>query len=257
MALMLTARGVRAEQALDTASYQGAVDYCRGDVKRPVTLSADRKILWFDGPIIYPFDASQLEDGGLFVIRSSDGVGASALAISETLLQRHATVVIYDYCLSACATYIFFASVRTYVLKGALVAWQMGGTGFPGCPLSRIPHQHGFWTEIGEPCDPLPHGFRNRYDQYVLEGRRFYSERSYSARSGFPSTSPHIDRYVGSMLEKTGLFPSVAWTLYPAHLYRFKTKIHYEAYPVSQDEVDEIVARLQLRLQVRSVIHDP
>lgn len=261
MSGLIYASGAHAEQDLDTERYHRAVEYCRGDVMRPMMLSPDRNVLCVDGVIMeLQTDLRYVEalaEGGLFVVRSAEGDGTLALAISKLLLQRRATVVIYDYCLSACATYFFFASVRTYVLKGALVAWQNGGSGFPACPISKILNQYGPWTEIGEPCDPLPHGFRNRYDQYRLERQRFYSERSNSAKSAFPPTSMHIATYIANMLGETGVYPNVAWTLNPAYLYWFKTKIHYETYPASQDEVDEIVARLQIRLQVRKVIYDP
>lgn len=260
ISVLMGADGARAEQELDTARYHHAVEYCRGDVDRPVMLSADRKILCFDGPIIYPFDASQLEEGGLFVVRSLEGVGVSALTVSEALLRRRATVIIYDYCLSACATYFFFASERTYVLKGALVAWQAGGGAYLDCPvwLRPFPDDQGSLTRA--PCDALPGEPGDSNDRYVQARRQFYSRRSNAAYSIYPPTTPNIARFIRNMRAETGVWPNVAWTLNPTYLYEFKTKIRYEAYPANQHEVDEMAAQLQvpmLRLGVRKVIYDP
>ena len=249
-----------AEQDLDPAIYHRAVEYCRGDIARPMALSPDKKILCFDGLItdLNESHMADLEEGGLFVVRSLEGVGVTALAIAHELLQRRATVVIYDYCLSACATYFFFASARTYVLKGALVAWHAGGGGVPDCPIwmRPFPDEHGSMTRA--PCDALPGGLGNGDDRYVLARQQFYSRRWNDARSRFPPTSPHIAKTLINMYRDTGVSPNVAWTLSPTSLYSFKTKIHYEAYPANQDEVDEMAARLQvpMRLGVRKVIYD-
>jgi hypothetical protein len=256
MSGFICAGGVHAEQDLDSARYHRAVEYCRGDVIRPAVLSADRKILCFDGPIISPFDASQLEEGGLFVVRSQDGEGEAALAISETLLQRRATVVIYDYCLSACAAFFVFASDRTYVLKGALVAWHDAVNGFTNCRNWLRPI---YEQQRDVPCGAPPVGNWHKYGAYVLARQRFYSRRSKATDAAFPPTSLYIATTLINMYLDTGVSPNVAWTLSPTSLLSFKTKIHYEAYPVNQDELDELAARLEvpLRLRVRKVIYDP
>ncbi len=261
MSGLICVADVRADQDLDAARYHRAVEYCRGDVVRPMMLSPDGNILCMDGVIMAlqtdPRYIEALPEGGLFVVRSAEGDGAMALAFSKLLLQRRATVIIYDYCLSACATFFFFASERTYVMKGALVAWQISRTGFPGCPLYRALTRRDFWTVTREFCDPLPLGFRDRYAQYYSEMEQFYLERSNSPESKVPPASPHISRYIGNMVKETGEFPDVLWTLNPANLNHFKTKIEYEAYPASQDELDEIVARLQLPRLRKRVIYDP
>ena len=43
------------------------------------------------------------------------------MALADILRDRHATVVVYDYCFSACANYLLIASDLTYVLKGSFV----------------------------------------------------------------------------------------------------------------------------------------
>jgi len=223
-------------------------------------LNPDKSVLCFDGEI-GDLDASYvagLEENGVFIVRSLDGFGATALAIANVLLQRRATVVIYDYCLSVCATYFFFASVRTYVLKGSLVAWQAGSR-LPDCPtwLRPVPDENG--SMVRSPCDALGGGLDGGYGKYVLARQQFYSQRSNAAKSAFPPTTPNIARTLWNMYRDTGVSPIVAWTMNPIYLYSFKTKIQYEAYPASQHEVDEMAARLQvpLRLGVRKVIYDP
>ena len=49
---------------------------------------------------------------------------AAAIALADLLRERRATIVVYDYCLFACASYLFVASARTSVLRDALVAWR-------------------------------------------------------------------------------------------------------------------------------------
>jgi hypothetical protein len=56
--------------------------------------------------------------------------------------------------------------------------------------------------------------------------------------------------------DATGRYPDdVYWTWNPRYYPNaVRTKVIYEAYPQSQDEVDTIVARIGMR---NSVIHDP
>ena len=262
---LICAGSAHAEQDLDPAIYHRAVEYCRGDVARPMMLNPDKSVLCFDGEIgdLDGSSVAGLEEGGLFVVRSLLGVGVSALAMSEMLLQRRATVVIYDYCLSACAAYFFFASVRTYVLKGALVAWHAGAHDFQDCPtwMRPFPDEHG--SMVRSPCEALPRGIGDGgigdgYGRYIRARQQFYSRRSNAEKSAFPPTSPHIAKTLINIYRDTGVPPAVAWTLSPISLHSFKTEIQYEAYPANQDEVDEMAARLKVRLRlgIRKVIYD-
>lgn len=260
MSGLICADGAHAEKSPDPALYHRAVEYCRGDVARPMALNPDRSILCFDGEIgdLNGSSVTDLEEGGLFVVRSLFGAGVSALAMSDMLLQRRATVVIYDYCMSACSAYFFFASVRTYVLKGALVAWHAGAHDFDDCPtwMRPFPDEHG--SMVRAPCDALPGGIGDGYGRYVRARQQFYSRRSNAEKSAFPPTSPHIAKTLINIYRDAGVPPAVAWTLSPISLHSFKTKIQYEAYPANQDEVDEMAARLKVRprLGIRKVIYD-
>src|SRR5205823_4348638 len=51
LGLVLRSSDGRAQQDFDRESYYSAVEYCRGDVSRPMAFSPDQKILCFDGPI--------------------------------------------------------------------------------------------------------------------------------------------------------------------------------------------------------------
>jgi len=92
-----------------------------------MNLSPDKQVPCFTGKISQSLDvslANDLEEDGLFVIRSPGGNVNSAIALSDMIRDRHATVVVYDYCFSACASMLLVASYQTYVLKGTLVAWH-------------------------------------------------------------------------------------------------------------------------------------
>jgi hypothetical protein len=92
-----------------------------------MNLSPDKQVLCFTGAISENMDvslANDLKDDGLFVVRSLGGYPGPAVALSDIIRDRHATVVVYDYCFSACAGFLLVASYHTYVLKGTLVAWH-------------------------------------------------------------------------------------------------------------------------------------
>ena len=106
-----------------------AAAYCANE-SSSAKLNEDGMILCFDGFIGHnvPIDLiGKLNDGGMFVVRSPGGYGMVAMKMADVLMARNATVIIRDYCLSACANYLLVATSRTYVLKDALVAWHRAG----------------------------------------------------------------------------------------------------------------------------------
>jgi hypothetical protein len=210
--------------------------------------------LLFEGNPIDRSGSTTSGAGGIFVARSLEGVGATAIAISNVLRNRRATVVIYDYCLSACASYFFFASVRTYVLKGALVAWHNAASGFPDCTFPKRPRDEGPKKLQRAPCNDVPPEYLAGYSAFLAARANFYSSRAIDPDFEFPPDSVHVRRILISLYGETGIYPDVAWTWNPRYLSRtLKAKIHYEAYPVDQEEVNRMVARLG----VRKVIYDP
>lgn len=84
------------QQDFEREAYHRALDYCRGDVARPMAIGADQGILCFDGLIDKDMDVSlvaKLREGGLFVVRSSGGDIVSAISLSDLLRDRRAVVV--------------------------------------------------------------------------------------------------------------------------------------------------------------------
>jgi len=103
------------------------------------------------------------------------------------------------------------------------------------------------------PCPSTPSNDLDKYKAVLSAMKRFYSERTVESRFEPPPDSFHVRRALKNLYEETGVYPNVAWTLNPRYHEIFKTKIFYEAYPESQEEVDAMVARLHLG----RVIYDP
>jgi hypothetical protein len=110
---------------VEKAAYADALAYCSGDVLGP-RLRVDKAVLCLEGWMSGQSDlalANELAHGGIFVVRSQGGGDVAAtIALADLLLLKDATVVIKDYCLQACADYLFMATARTFVPKDALVA---------------------------------------------------------------------------------------------------------------------------------------
>jgi hypothetical protein len=249
--------GYSQESAFDNAAYTRAIEYCRGGVTRPIALNDDKSILCFDGWITLNQDISlveNLKENGLFVVRSFGGSVETAIALADLLRDKHAIVIIYDYCNSACASYLFIATDQTFVRKNSIVVWHNGHSGLPDC-FHMKPSGKGEPKSLDRsPCpDVLPER-QTRYRQVEALSDSFYKERTFAPGFKDPPQSFHVRKVLKNMLDATGTFPDVAWMWNP-RFYKnvLKTKVSYEAYPESQDEVDEIVARFHFR----RVIYDP
>ncbi len=263
--ILIAARQGRAQQdTFDRDSYHRAVDFCRekgfpgaGDMEFKVggrlALSADRQILCFDGPIAKDMDVSlakDLKENGLFVVRSQGGKIWPAIELSNIVRERHASVLVYDYCFSACAEFFLIASYQTYVLKGALVAWHNPWSEDAAqayCNFVMVPERK---LRPG-PCNagPLP-----ALDSLPIV-RKFHEDRVVHLPFEAPPDSLYVRKMVRSIATESALYRDIGWTLHPRYYPGlFKTKIFYEAYPESQTEVDDMLARLHLRWKV---IYDP
>lgn len=253
--LVLCASYSRA-QDFDREAYYHAVEYCRGDVSRPMALSPDGLVLCFDGIVVADLDVSPargLKESGFFVARSRGGIPNAAVALSNIIRDRRAMVVVYDHCLSACAMFFLMAPHQSYVLKGTLVAWHYPQSGDPNNP---------FCTYVIEPRDgklrKLQRGScesgGERGVKLSSEMERFFQERVIGHSFEYPPDSLYVRRMLRNLYGDTGVFRDVLWTLHPRYYpLLFKTKVFYEAYPQSQQEVDEMA----LRLQLGKVICDP
>jgi hypothetical protein len=221
-----------------------------------MSLSPDNRVLCFDGWVDDGMDlrlARELADHGLFVVRSLGGSIATSIALADLLRDHQAIVVIYDYCLSACASYFLMASNQTYVLKDSLVAWRNSVSGLDNCTSLKAPTDGGPKKLQPIPCPDISSESRAKHKAIMFSVNRFYSERTFGLPFDPPPESLHIRRVLANLYEQTGVNPNVAWTLNPRYHTTFRTKIDYESYPENQEEVDALVVRLHLG----KVIYDP
>jgi len=254
LALVLCAGDSRAQQDIDWVSYHRAVEFCRGTVPRPMALSSDRQVLCFDGAIVKEMDvtlARRLNEGGLFVARSLGGNAASAIVLSDLIRDRRATVVVYDYCLSTCAGFFLIASQQTFVVKGTLVAWSYPGSEEANCVSLRTPPDRGPRKWRPAPCEDEASEDSEERDAQ----NRFFRERVVKPFLEAPPDSLYVRRILRSRFSELGTFDDIAWTIHPRfYPSLFKTRIIFESYPESQQEVDDMVSRLRPGIRV---IYDP
>lgn len=273
MRTTLATLGVTLLVGLDSAHSQedaaSAVSYCRHRTQSSqlgnrssgwslgaarVELSEDRKTLCFDGGILrnqemIAFDSLRLN--GTFVMRSPGGYAEPAIQMANILRDKNAFVVLYDYCLSACANYVLVASAQTYVTKNTIVAW------------------HGGWRGGLTPfdCQHLDsEGFFDRHDLLIWREacKVGQLQRDFLRTRGTDDAITHAPQshYTKKMLKLSAQLSgytnrNVFWMWNPRYYgNRFRTQIIYESYPDSQDEVDDILRQHFFGSYVR-VIYDP
>jgi hypothetical protein len=150
-----------------------AADYC-AQYKDSVKLSESAMVLCFDGPIRpdpqMEDQLQKLNDHGFFVIRSPGGLFSVAVKITDILLEKDATVIIHDYCLSACANYILVATNKTYVLRNSVVAWHGGVTNVRCDGVNSDPLK-GYCKAVN---------LQNTFFQKKRDSRRIHLQSSYT-----------------------------------------------------------------------------
>ncbi|WP_315756138.1 MULTISPECIES: hypothetical protein [unclassified Bradyrhizobium] len=236
--------------------YHLTVEYCRGPLQRPIASGPDRRIVCFDGWIDDGMDLSaiqDLQDGGLFVVRSFGGHAVTAMTLARLLQDRQATVVVYDYCMAACASFLLMAPDQAYVTDGSIVAWRLVDD-----PQTECVSVGDAEDERGKrlrriACPDSSSEQQQKINTAIRAERAFYAARAVKRKFEGPPDSPYTRRAVRNLYDQFGTYRKVAWTLHPKYNVFFKTRILYEAYPVSQDEVDVLAARHRLG----KVIHDP
>jgi len=255
MFFTLCASAIRADD-VDFGPYTRAAEFCRGNVKRALAFDLDQRVLCYDGLLTTDVDISQaksLRPNGLFVVRSRGGDILVASTLADILRQRNATVVVYDYCFSACASYLLLASYKTFVLRNTLVAWHY--TVDPRwCPSLVSSEEDDPKRLEKSPCPDAPSNVQEG-DRYRRDlNSKFYVGRAVDPLFDDPPESFTIRKVLRRMFEGTGRYPDVMWTWNPRYYASaLRTKVTYEAYPQSQDEVDAMVARLHSS----RVIYDP
>ena len=244
-----------AAQHTDFTPYAHAADNCRGDVSRPIALSQDKRVFCLDGAITSDLNvtvAADLADHGIAVIRSRGGGPARATQLANALRDRNAVVVVRDFCLYACASFILLASSDAYILDSAPLAWGL---------FRRYPDQDCIGFKEGKDqagplltwlsCSPDYPDERPRSQLW----NEFYRDRIVDAVYTDPPESRFIRRELMNLYRSTGRYPVALWTWNPRHdASAIKTKLVYRHYPESQEEVDKIAKRLGLN---RRVIYDP
>jgi hypothetical protein len=270
VALFLLFAGLAAAfERADRSTYAAAVAYCRSKAGQLI-LNEKKSIFCFDGEVRQERDASSLESlnsEGLFVVRSPGGDAIAAARIATLLEEKKATVVIYDFCISACASFFFVAGARTYVLKDTIVAWHYGWREWSPCEDVGygIEHRNSDGARRlskGRVC----YEYSEQYQEMQKKARSlaipFYARRIVDLqRFNFdrPPRSAHIAMILRSKVRDTGTWPEVSWTWNPRyHKSTLRTEVIYEKYPESQDEVDALMQRfLGKHARSNSVLHDP
>jgi hypothetical protein len=158
---------------------------------------------------------------------------------------------------SSCANYLLIASDRSYVLKGALVAWdyESSDPALPSCAKFEMEKTRGgdYRLQRGS-CQPLS-ADEAQWREILLAQTGFYKERMVDPHFEPPPDNRYLRKVVKSLNPDTHAYHHIGWTLHPRYFARlFKTTIVYESYPEGQAEVDEMVARLRLDMRV---IYDP
>jgi len=239
---------------VDFGPYRAAVEYCRGGVARPMALSVDRRVLCLDGLVTAKQDLSvvnSIEPGGLFVVRNYGGDDLALMKLANILRDHGAVVVVNDYCLMGCASYLLLASSEAVVPKDALVAWRPLASDPGDClGFARALDGGPPRFDVGSCADPFP--FRTVGPIYKLR-QKFIEARRVSPEFEEPPQSTMIRKKL-IKLDRDEL-NTVMWTWHPRYQpSSVTTKIVYEAYPESQEEVTALAERLQLRYRV---IYDP
>jgi hypothetical protein len=220
-----------------------------------MALDLDKRVLCFDGDVLEQQDislAKDLAEKGLFVVRSFGGESRTAMALADLLRGRRAIVVAYDYCTSACASYLLVASAAAFVMKDCLVAWHH--TTAPLGPSLEATKDGGPKRLEKLLCSDSPPEYQRWGGDLRRMKDQFFAARAVDPPLEWPPESFTIRKILKSMFEGTGTNPNVLWTWHPRYYAgSIKTKIVYEAYPESQAEIDAMASRLGLP----RVLYDP
>jgi hypothetical protein len=227
------------------------VDRCRTATRAAVAregaktvLSEDRATLCFDGAILADEDigvVDRLRQDGFFVVRSSGGHVGVAMRLSDKLREKNARVIVYDFCLSACANYVLVASHKTYVTTRAIVAWH-GGPPAVSCDASFLTALRKRYRELSRSpqqadadCETLRSSGQT--------SRKFFARRAIDERHTYAPQTADTKRYVDLLRSGRVNKRDVFWMWNPKnHRGHFGSIVEYESYPRSQDEVDALLA---------------
>jgi hypothetical protein len=252
--IVLLAQEARAES--DEGGH--AIDYCR-HFPSTVRLSDDGTILCFDGPIELDTDLSifhRLKKRGYFVMRSAGGYPRESMLLANILREKDALIVLYDYCFSACANFVLVAN-KTYVAKDTVVAWhavesllgKLTATECHGAGLKLLRKE--YFARYGADT--------NRTLDYICEAselfRAFFSGRELDNQHIYKPQTHHTKK-TERLLLMNGIDKKEFFWMWNPQNYGdyFKSRVFFDSYPRSQDEVDSIIARHRLGIRI---VFDP
>jgi hypothetical protein len=149
--------------------------------------------------------------------------------IADVLWEKNATVVVRDYCMSACANALFVASHQTYVLSNTIVAW------------------HGGPADCSDPR--VAAAFKRLYRECVNYGRSFYTKRGLRRDHMTAPPTNHTRNMFYLALDGAWEKRSVFWMWHPAnHRSYFNDRVTYEGYPDSQSDIDKMIVGRRTRV---------
>jgi hypothetical protein len=255
-ALLASAFGLRPVHSA-FEDFSTAVAYCRGHGGL-VKLNDDQTILCFDGPIIdgqddVPFH--RLQQGGMFVVRSTGGYVPAAINLANVLREKNAKIVVYDYCFSACASFFLVASSQAHVMSKTVVAWH-GTFERVHCNSQGI---EVLWKSRRDhyripPGDRLPENVQRMCQTSALL-ELFFKERGIEDRHIHEPQPAGVKKLFHLAMKQGSNGKNIVWMWNPRNYGEyFRIPITYESYPASQAEVDQILADARLRVHV---FYDP
>jgi hypothetical protein len=220
-----------------------------------MALDLDRRVLCLDGDTFPDEDislAERLQEGGIFVARTTGFASDTAIKLAEVLRAKRAKVVVYEVCLSTCASYLLFASATAFVRRHTLVAW-LHLTGEHKCPYWEEAKDGGPKRLEVKPCIGAPRAITGSYENYTRSRDEFYAARAIKPSFEDPPQSVTVRKTLWSRFGEGERFPPyLLWTWNPRYYANaIRTRVTYEAYP-SQEEVDVLAEWLKI-----VVIYDP
>ena len=177
-----------------------------------------------------------------------------AFVIDRLMLLLWVAVVVYDYCLSACARFLLIAPDQAFVLRNSLVAWHESNA-TQLCPVFVEARDGGPKRFEKRPCSDAPEGYKLGMLAFEHAEYRFYRSRLFGFEFEMPPESVTIRRRLQRLFEvKDTCVLDLVWTWHPRYYGGvIKTKVLYEKYPDSQREVDAIASKYPFL----HVIYDP
>jgi len=144
------------------------------------------------------------------------------------------------------------ATAKTYVARLSVVAWHAPGYQPPLCEHEDLAAASSYtakaWTS-------LPAPIRQEYCDEWASQAAFFKKRGAAPAILFSTKSAYVSRQLTRLADERGLDTNkLLWMWHPRnHEGYFTTKVTYESYPQSQDEVDYIARTFRLS----KIIYDP